>query len=76
MIYLVIESVDAVMSIMLKAAHKQREDVNRLAFNPLINIVLNLVLLPTLGTIGAAIGRVGGVGASAALRDTSDRLGN
>ena len=68
MIYLVIESVDAFMSIILKAAHKQREDVNRLAFNPLINIVLNLVLLPTLGTIGAAIGRVGGVGASAALR--------
>ena len=27
------------------------------------------MLLPSLGTIGAAIGRVGGVGASAALRD-------
>jgi O-antigen/teichoic acid export membrane protein len=39
-----------------------------LAFNPLTNIVLNLVLLPTLGTIGAAIGRVGGVSASATLR--------
>ncbi len=69
MLYLVIESVDAVMSVMLKAAHRQREDVNRLAFNPLTNIVLNLVLLPSLGTIGAAIGRVGGVGASAVLRD-------
>jgi O-antigen/teichoic acid export membrane protein len=42
--------------------------VTRLAFNPLTNIVLNLVLLPTLGTIGAAIGRVGGVSASATLR--------
>jgi O-antigen/teichoic acid export membrane protein len=56
------------MSVILQAAHRQREDVSRFAFNPLTNIVLNLVLLPTLGTIGAAIGRVGGVGASATLR--------
>ncbi|MGH6846353.1 MAG: oligosaccharide flippase family protein, partial [Methylocella sp.] len=68
MIYLVIESADAVMSTILQAAHRQRADVSRLAFNPLTNIMLNLVLLPTLGTIGAAIGRVGGVGASATLR--------
>ncbi len=68
MIYLVIESADTEMSVILQAAHRQREDVSRLAFNPLTNIVLNLVLLPTLGTIGAAIGRVGGVGASATLR--------
>jgi O-antigen/teichoic acid export membrane protein len=68
MIYSVIESADAVMSVILKAAHRQRADVGRLAFNPLTNIVLNLVLLPTLGTIGAAMGRVGGVGASAILR--------
>ncbi len=68
MIYVVIEAADTVMSAILKAAHKQREDVSRLAFNPLVNIVLNLMLLPTLGTIGAAIGRVGGVGASAVLR--------
>jgi len=68
MIYLVIETADAVMSVILQAAHKQREDVNRLAFNPLTNIVLSLVLLPTLGTIGAAIGRVGGACASSILR--------
>jgi O-antigen/teichoic acid export membrane protein len=68
MIYLLIESADAEMSVILQAAHRQREDVRRLAFNPLTNIALNLVLLPTLGTIGAAIGRVGGVGASATLR--------
>jgi O-antigen/teichoic acid export membrane protein len=68
MVYLVIESVDGVMSGILKAAHRQRQDVNRLAFNPLINILLNLILLPTLGTIGAAIGRVGGVAVSATLR--------
>ena len=70
MIYLAIESADTVMSIILKAAHKQREDVSRLAFNPLINILLNLALLPTLGTVGAAMARVGGVGASAILRHT------
>jgi O-antigen/teichoic acid export membrane protein len=68
LIYVVIEAADTVMSAILKAAHRQREDVNRLAFNPLTNIVLTLVLLPTLGAIGAAIGRVGGVGASATLR--------
>jgi len=68
MIYLLIESADAEMSVILQAAHRQREDVRRLAFNPLTNIVLNLVLLPALGPIGAAIGRVAGVGASATLR--------
>lgn len=68
MTYLAIESVDAVMSATLIAAHRQREDVSRLAFNPLTNIVLSLVLLPILGTVGAAIGRVGGACASASLR--------
>jgi O-antigen/teichoic acid export membrane protein len=68
LIYLLIESADSVMSVILKAAHRQREDVSRLAFNPLTNIVLNLLLLPILGAIGAAIGRAGGVAASAILR--------
>jgi len=68
MIYLLIESADAVMSVILKAAQRQGADVRCLAFNPITNIVLNLMLLPIIGTIGAAIGRVGGVGASATLR--------
>lgn len=68
MIYLVIESADAIMSVILKASYRQGDDVSRLAFNPLTNIVLNLILLPILGTVGAAIGRVGGVSASATLR--------
>jgi O-antigen/teichoic acid export membrane protein len=68
MIYLVIESADAEMSVILQAAHRQRDDVRRLAFNPLTNIILNLMLLPALGPIGAAIGRAGGVGVSATLR--------
>jgi O-antigen/teichoic acid export membrane protein len=68
LIYLVIESADAVMAAILRAAHRQREDVSRFAVNPLTNIAVNLLLLPTLGTIGAAIGRVSGVSASATLR--------
>src|SRR5262245_40471617 len=63
LIYLVIESADAVMVAILRAA-----DIRRFAVNPLTNILVNLLLLPTLGTIGAAIGRVSGVGASATLR--------
>jgi O-antigen/teichoic acid export membrane protein len=69
MVYLLVESVDAVVSVFLKAAQRQREDATLLAFNPLTNIALSLVLLPILGTIGAAIGRVGGACTSATLRN-------
>lgn len=68
MIYLVLEAADAAMSATLQAAHRQREDAVRLAFNPLVNIALNAALLPLIGTVGAALGRVGGVAASATLR--------
>ncbi len=68
MIYLLIETADTVMSVILKAAHKQRADVICLSFNLLINVVLNLVLLPFLGPIGTAIGRVGGGAASTITR--------
>lgn len=68
LIYLVIETADGAMSVTLQAAHKQREDATRLAFNPLVNIALNAALLPMIGTVGAALGRVGGVVASATLR--------
>ena len=68
MIYFVMESVDTLMSIILQAAHQQRQDVARLAFNPLVNIALNLALLPSLGVVGAAIGRLGGSAVSLTLR--------
>lgn len=68
MIYVLTETVDIVMSVILKAAHRQRQDAICLAFNLLTNIVLNLALLPVLGPIGAAIGRVAGGGVSATLR--------
>src|SRR5262245_21292358 len=61
LIYWVIESADGVMAAILRAAHWQQEDVRRFAVNPLTNILVNLLLLPSLGTIGVAIGRVSGV---------------
>ena len=68
MIYVLTETADIVMSVILKAAHRQRQDALCLAFNPLTNIVLNLALIPVLGPIGAAIGRVAGGAVSATLR--------
>ena len=68
MIYVLTEIADPVMSVILKVAHRQRQDAFCLAFNLLTNIVLNLALLPVLGPIGAAIGRVAGGGVSATLR--------
>jgi O-antigen/teichoic acid export membrane protein len=68
MIYVLTETADIVMSVILKAAQRQRQDAFCLAFNLLTNIVLNLALLPVLGPIGAAIGRVAGGGVSAILR--------
>jgi O-antigen/teichoic acid export membrane protein len=68
MIYVVTETADIVMSVILIATHRQRQDAFCLAFNLLTNIVLNLALLPVLGPIGAAIGRVAGGGVSTSLR--------
>lgn len=68
MIYVLIETADIVMSVILKAAHRQRQDALCLAFNLATNIALNLTLLPVLGPMGAAIGRVAGGGVSTALR--------
>ena len=68
MIYVLTETADGVMSVILKAAHRQRQDVYCVASNFVTNVMLNLALLPVLGAIGTAIGRVGGGFASATLR--------
>lgn len=68
MIYVLTETADIMMSVTLKAAHRQRQDALCLAFNLLTNIAVNLALLPVLGPIGAAIGRVAGGGVSTTLR--------
>ncbi|MGD9614983.1 MAG: flippase [Alphaproteobacteria bacterium] len=70
MLYLLIESAGAVMSVILLAAQRQRQDVIRLAFNPLTNIALSLMLLPFLGMVGAAIGRLAGAAVTALLRQS------
>ena len=68
MIYVLTETADILMSIILIAANRQRQDAVCLASNLLTNIVLNLALLPVLGPIGSAIGRVAGGGVSTILR--------
>jgi O-antigen/teichoic acid export membrane protein len=68
MIYVLTETADGVMSVILKAAHRQRQDAYCVASNLVTNVMLNLALLPVLGAIGTAIGRVGGGFASATLR--------
>jgi O-antigen/teichoic acid export membrane protein len=67
-IYVLTETADVVMSVILKAAHRQRQDALCVGFNLLTNVLLNLALLPALGPIGAAVARVAGGGASATSR--------
>ena len=67
-ISMLIETADTVMSVILRAANRPREDAFCLAFNLLANVVLNLMFLPVLGPIGAAIGRVAGGGVSTTPR--------
>jgi len=52
MVYLVIESADMIMSIILIAAQRQREDVSRLASNPVTNIALTLAPVADHGNYG------------------------
>jgi O-antigen/teichoic acid export membrane protein len=67
-VHFLIESLDAVAGMMLKAANHQNADVRLFAFNPLANLALGSVLIPWFGAIGAALSRLGGVCASFALR--------
>jgi O-antigen/teichoic acid export membrane protein len=68
MLYVLTETADILMSVILKAAHRQRQDAACLAYNLLTNLVLNLALLPLIGPIGSAIARVAGGGVSTSLR--------
>ena len=67
-VHFLIESLDAVAGMTLKAANQQNADVRLFAFNPLVNLALGSVLIPWLGAIGAALSRLGGVCTSFALR--------
>ncbi len=68
MIYVLTETLDVVMSAILKSAHRQRQDAAFVALNLATNVALNLVLLPVFGAIGAALGRICGGAASATAR--------
>jgi O-antigen/teichoic acid export membrane protein len=68
MVYFMMEVADVLMSLIMRAAHRERTDVRLYAINPAINVALNLVLIPSLGGIGAAIGKVAGIIVSVALR--------
>jgi O-antigen/teichoic acid export membrane protein len=68
MVYVLTETADILMSVILIAANRQRQDAVCLASNLLTNIVLNLALLPVLGPVGSAIGKLAGGGVSTILR--------
>jgi PST family polysaccharide transporter len=68
MIYFLIEVAEGLMGMVLKSAHRQNQDVRLYAVNPLLNIVVNLVAIPALGSTGAALAKLAGVIASSTNR--------
>ena len=56
MIYVLTETADGVMSVILKAAHRQRQDAYCVASNLVTNVMLNLALLPVLGQLAPRSG--------------------
>lgn len=68
MIYFLIEVADALMGVVLKSAHRQNQDVRLHAMNPGLNIALNFIAIPTLGSTGAALAKLVGVLASSTSR--------
>ena len=59
---------DAQMSIILRAAGLQDEDLKILAVNPAVNLLTNLALIPSMGGRGVALGLLSGGLCSATLR--------
>ncbi|CAN0485408.1 unnamed protein product, partial [Phaeothamnion confervicola] len=59
---------DALLSMVLKSAALQRLDLAILSTNPLLNVVVNLALIPQLGAVGAAIGQLAGGLCTSTLR--------
>lgn len=68
MIYFLIEVTEGLMGMVLKSAHRQNQDVRLYSVNPLLNIAVNLVAIPALGSIGAALAKLAGVIASSTNR--------
>lgn len=68
MICFAIEVADALMGVVLKSAHRQGQDVRLYSVNPGLNIAVNLVAIPALGSTGAALSKLAGVLASSTSR--------
>ncbi len=56
MIFVLTETLDVVMSAILKSAHRQRQDAAFVALNLVTNVALNLVLLPAFGAVALRLG--------------------
>lgn len=67
-VYFVFESADILTSVVLKAAGHQKADVRMYSLNPAGNVLLGVILIPTLGGIGAALAKIASVAVSFALR--------
>jgi O-antigen/teichoic acid export membrane protein len=76
MLVFLFDSTDTLMSLLLKAAGRQNQDVRLYAPNPVVNLALNLVLIPWLGPTGSALAKGAGTLSSWLLRArASARLG-
>lgn len=68
MIYYVLHAFDIHTGITLKASGRERDDVRLFSLNPVLNVVLNLLAIPALGAIGAALASTTAVLATLVLR--------
>lgn len=68
MVFLIIESIDAIMSVTLKAAGREKLDVRLFMTNVVTNISASLLLIPAWGGLGCAVAKLLGGLASSTLR--------
>ena len=68
LIFFLIESLDTVLGMVLKAAGRQKQDVMLYSSNLVLNVIANVLLIPIFGAAGAALARVVGAFASCILR--------
>jgi O-antigen/teichoic acid export membrane protein len=67
-LFYIVCSADAQLSVILRAAGLQDKDLRILAVNPIVNVIVNLALIRSMGANGVAVGLLSGVLCSAALR--------
>lgn len=71
MLFLIIESIDTIMSVTLKAAGREKLDVRLFTANVVTNISASLLLIPGWGGLGCGVAKVLGGLASSTLRYAS-----